>query len=161
MRVRYLPPSYKRQLISLAKRIKKIEHQLEHYKLDDRESEVASKSKVTLKQLKRRVEILEGKLRRKQTDSKPSTKNCLKFLLPEAKHWHNIGILLGISEQTLEQIESDYPSNCTECVREMIKSWLKQVEPKPTWKDLAEAVQVVSPILSKKILESVSPSARN
>ena len=118
---------------------------------------------MTLKQLKRRVEIIERKVRRNQeTDTKLSNKSCLKFLLPEAKHWHNIGILLGVSEQTLEQIESDYPSSCTECVREMIKSWLKQVEPKPTWKDLAEAVQVVNPSLSKKILEkSVSPSARN
>ncbi|MCG8622335.1 MAG: death domain-containing protein, partial [Proteobacteria bacterium] len=70
---------------------------------------------------------------------------------PEAKHWHNIGSLLEISETTLEQIEADYPGDCQQCVREMIKSWLKQVDPPPSWKDLAEAIQIINPYLAKKI----------
>ena len=62
---------------------------------------------------------------------------------------------MGLSESSLEQIECDYPGRCQDCVREMIKSWLKQVEPQPTWKGLAEAVGVVNPSLSRKIVESV------
>ena len=103
------------------------------------------------------MEKLENQVKRRQQEStKLSTRTCLKFLLPEAKNWHNIGVLLGLSESTLEQIECDYPGRCQDCVREMIKSWLKQMEPQPTWKDLAEAVGVVNPSLSKKIVERVS-----
>ena len=76
---------------------------------------------------------------------------CLKFLLPEAKNWVIIGTLLDIPETVLDQIEADHPGDCRACVREMIKSWLKQVNP-PSWKDLAEAVDIVNPHLAKKIL---------
>ena len=88
-----------------------------------------------------------------QQAKKLSTKNCLKFLLPEAKHWHNIGIMLEVPEKTLEQIEADYHSDCQQCVREMIKSWLKQVDPPPSWEDLAEAVNEFNPSLARKIRE--------
>jgi BMFP domain-containing protein YqiC len=108
-------------------------------------------TELSLHQLKRRVEKLEKKSNRSQ-QTKPKLSTCLKFLLLEAKHWHNIGSLLEISEQTLEQIEADYPGDCQQCVREMIKSWLKQVDPPPSWKDLAEAVQIINPDLAKKIL---------
>jgi hypothetical protein len=97
------------------------------------------------------VEKLEKKSN-KNRRTKPKLSTCLKLLLPEAKHWHNIGSLLEISEQTLEQVETDYPGDCQQCVREMIKSWLKQVDPPPSWKDLAEAVQIINPCLAKKIL---------
>ena len=108
-------------------------------------------TEISVHQLKRRVEKLEKKHNKKQ-QTKPKLSTCLKFLLPEAKHWHNIGSLLEISETTLEQIEADYPGDCQQCVREMIKSWLKQVDPPPSWKDLAEAVEIINPCLAKKIL---------
>lgn len=82
-----------------------------------------------------------------------STKQCLKFLLPEAKNWHNIGIMLDIPEPTLERIEADYHDDCQQSLREMIKSWLKQVDPTPTWKDLADAVHEFNPSLAKKIMK--------
>ena len=108
-------------------------------------------TELSLHQLKRRVEKLEKK-RNKNQQTKPKLSTCLRFLLPEAKHWHNIGSLLEISETTLEQIEADYPGDCQQCVREMIKSWLKQVDPPPSWKDLAKAVEIINPCLAKKIL---------
>ena len=107
-------------------------------------------TELSLHQLKRRVEKLEKKHNKKQ-QTKPKLSTCLKFLLLEAKHWHNIGSLLEISETTLEQIEADYPGDCQQCVREMIKSWLKQVDPPPSWKDLAEAVEIINPGLAEKI----------
>jgi hypothetical protein len=97
------------------------------------------------------VEKLEKKGNKNQ-QTKPKLSTCLKFLLPEARHWHNIGSLLEVSEQTLEQIEADCPFDCQQCIREMIKSWLKQVDPPPSWKDLAEAVRIINPNLGKKIL---------
>jgi len=140
----------------LAKRIKKLERKL----VKDSNSKTATihNSKLSLKGLKRRVERLEKIVERNQAPTKPSTKSCLRLLLPEAKQWHNIGVLLGVTESKLEQIEADYPGNCQECVREMIKSWLKIVDPKPTWKDLAEAVEVINPVLAKKILKTNKPT---
>jgi hypothetical protein len=73
-------------------------------------------TELSLHQLKRRVEKLEKK-RNKNQQTKPKLSICLKFLLPEAKHWHNIGSLLEVSEQTLEQIEADYLGDCQQCVR--------------------------------------------
>lgn len=101
------------------------------------------------KQLLRKVIQLENKLKRQKklkcrSNNKLCTKLCLKLLLPLAKHWHNLGIFLGLPESTLEQIETDYDL-CTNCLREMIKSWLRQLSPLPSWTSLAEAVQEFDP----------------
>ena len=72
--------------------------------------------------------------------------------MPEAKNWPIIGTLLDIPEQILDQIEVDHPEDCRKCVRVMIKSWLKQVDPPPSWQELAEAVHEVNPSLAKKIM---------
>jgi hypothetical protein len=119
------------------------------------EETVQQQSRLSLKQIHRRVERIEHHLKKQNQQAivKLSTKNCLKFLLPVAKHWHNIGILLDIDpEVTLEQIEADYPGDCQQCVREMIKSWLKQVDTPPSWKNLAEAVREFNPSLAEKIM---------
>ena len=134
---------FQKELISLNRRISRLEHKVDYVDTD---------TELSLHQLKRRVEKLEKKSNKNQ-QTKPKLSTCLKFLLPEAKHWHNIGSLLEISETTLEQIEADYPGGCQQCVREMIKSWLKQVNPPPSWKDLAKAVWIIgNPCLAKKIL---------
>ena len=82
-----------------------------------------------------------------------STATCLKFLLPVAADWQNIGVFLNISDSDLKQIESDYSGRCRDCIREMIRKWLKQVNPAPTWKYLAEAVEIVDPGISEMILK--------
>lgn len=134
----------------LARRISKIECQL---KLNCEETTV-QQSRLTLKQLQRRVERIEHHLKKENQQAKAtlSTKHCLKLLLPEAKNWQVIGSLLGVPETILDQIEADHPGNCQQCVRMMIKSWLKQVDPPPTWKGLAEAIDEVNPNLAKKIM---------
>ena len=134
---------FQRQLSSLNRRITRLEHKVDCADTD---------TELSLQQLKRRVEKLEKKNKDKNQRTKPKLSTSLKFLLQEVKHWHNIGSLLEISEPTLEQIEERYPGDCQQCVREMIKSWLKQVDPPPSWKDLADAVQVINPCLAKKVL---------
>ncbi|MCG8624677.1 MAG: death domain-containing protein [Proteobacteria bacterium] len=132
-------------------------------KLNQCEETIAQQSRPSLKRIQRRVERIERHLKKQNQQAKLelSAKNCLKFLLPVAKHWHNIGILLGIDpDLTLEQIEADYPDDCQQCVREMIKSWLKQVDPPPSWKDLAEAVREFNPSLAKKIVDCATTACR-
>ena len=132
------------------RRIKKLEHKLLRV---DSEDTNPPKFKLSLKQLKRRLEKLEKKVESLNQQKQPKLSTCLKLLLPEARHWHNLGSLLEVPEPTLEQIEADYPGDCQQCVREMIKSWLKQADPPPSWRSLANAVQTVNPNLEKKILK--------
>ena len=125
-------------------------------KLNQSEETTAQQSRVSLKQLHRRVERIEHHLKKQnqRTKVKLSTKHCLKLFLPEAKNWQIVGSLLEIPEETLDRIEADHPSNCHLCVREVIKAWLKQVDPPPSWKNLSEAVCVLNPSLAKKILDT-------
>ena len=140
----------RRHVRSLARRISKIER---HLKLNCEET-TAQQSRLSLKQLQHRVERIEHHLKKRNQQAKVSLspKHCLKFLLPEAKNWQIIGTLLDIPETILDRIEADHPSNCQQCVREMIKHWLKQVDSPPSWKDLAEAVHEVNPSLAKTIM---------
>ena len=90
-----------------------------------------------------------------QNSHQLSTATCLKFLLPIAADWQNIGVFLQISDSDLKQIESDYSGRCRDCVREMIRKWLKQVNPAPSWKNLAEAVEIIDPGIAERILKQL------
>lgn len=128
------------------------------------EETTVHQSRVSLKQLQHRVEKIEHHLKKQNQQAKVTltVKNCFKLLLPEAKNWQIIGTLLDIREEVLDQIEADHPSNCHLCVRKVIKTWLKQVDPPPSWKNLAEAVREFNPSLAKKILDTaVDDNARD
>lgn len=75
------------------------------------------KSKLSLRQLKERVKRLEKKVERQNFPTQPKLSTSLRFLLHEARHWHNIGTLLEIPEPTLEQIETEYRGDPQECVK--------------------------------------------
>jgi hypothetical protein len=118
------------------------------------EETTIQQSRISLKQLHRRVERIERHLKKKNQQAKlPLTlKHCLKLLLSEAKNWKIIGTFLDIPEGDLDRIEADNPGNCQLCVREVIKTWLKQVDLPPSWKNLAEAIRELNPSLAKKII---------
>jgi len=54
--------------------------------------------------------------------------------------WYDIGIELKIDVPTLKNIKSTYTDN-KDCFREVLKVWLKAVDPKPTWKALVDALK--------------------
>ena len=54
--------------------------------------------------------------------------------------WEDIGPFLDIEEDTLEVIKQDYPRDTRRCFREMLKHWLKQVDPPPTWAAIIDAI---------------------
>ena len=54
--------------------------------------------------------------------------------------WYDIGLELGIHPATLEEIKKDY-SLTKDQFREMLTTWLKTVNPKPTLAALAEALR--------------------
>lgn len=71
--------------------------------------------------------------------------------------WEDIGLLLKLSQGSLEVIKSNYPSQAKKCFREMIKIWIKQVDSPPSWAAIIEAINILGhePLgkhLSKKFL---------
>ena len=76
---------------------------------------------------------------------------CFKILLPEEAHnWKNIGVLLEILYGVLDCIEADYRGKSRDCLREMLREWIKRT-PDRLWTQLAEAVEVINPIVAEKI----------
>ena len=45
--------------------------------------------------------------------------------------WEDVGLLLQLKQGDLAAIRSNHPSDCKKCFREMIKLWLKQIDPPP------------------------------
>ena len=56
------------------------------------------------------------------------------------RQWYNIGLELHIDPGTLDVIEGNN-KDINNCFRAMLTTWLKMVEPKPTWETLAEALR--------------------
>ena len=72
------------------------------------------------------------------------TKNDLamvkKFLFGARKKWYNIGLELNVKSDKLDDIKDEYGTKHDECLREMLKIWLKSYPIKPTWNQLAKAL---------------------
>lgn len=79
-------------------------------------------------------------------------RNTLKLLFSSADEWQNIGVFLDLPAGVLQTIAKDN-SRSRDCLREMLGVWLKQTNPRPTWKALAEAVEPIDPNLSKTITD--------
>ena len=69
-------------------------------------------------------------------------KDAFKILLPLAQDWKTIGALLGLEEHDIDRIKRD-EGGVRDCLRKTVSEWLKQPQPLPTWKDLADAVEEI------------------
>lgn len=58
-----------------------------------------------------------------------------------AAKWEEIGFSLRLESGLLEIIKKDNPSDCRACLREMLKEWMKQVDPPPSWSAIIKAVK--------------------
>ena len=72
------------------------------------------------------------------------------MLIPIAKEWQNIGILLAISDQDLKSIDADGDSDINH-LREMLRLWLSHDDPPPSWEALAEATELFNTQVADKI----------
>ena len=69
--------------------------------------------------------------------------------------WEDIGILLKIEDGKLNKVKSDNAGRSGSCLREMLKIWVKKVNPKPSWSSMAEALEVLGQeSLAKHIRET-------
>ena len=81
---------------------------------------------------------------------RPQLAKVFKLLIPIAKEWQNIGVLLELANQDLKSIAADGDSDNTH-LREMLILWLSQVDPPPSWEALAEAVEPFDSQIATKI----------
>ena len=56
--------------------------------------------------------------------------------------WYDIGLQLRLNADTLDNIEGNSGST-QHCLREMLKKWLRKVNPYPTWKAVVDALKSV------------------
>ena len=73
--------------------------------------------------------------------------------------WYNIGLELSTSSDTLDSINVTWRENPDNCVTAMIKEWLNNGKPPPSWTALAEALK--SPIVGYAHLVEQFPSHAN
>ena len=72
----------------------------------------------------------------------------MRELLPIAHQWKNIGALLKLEPYILDKIQSD-EGKVEDCLREMLSKWVKQINPQPSWVDLADAVEPFDESIAK------------
>ena len=58
-----------------------------------------------------------------------------------ANKWKTIGILLGIEKGSLDKIKTDNAGNSGDCLQEMLDTWLKKVDPKPSWSAMTDVLK--------------------
>ena len=49
-----------------------------------------------------------------------------QIVLPYAMHWKEIGILLDVDSEQLDELEQTCPNNFIRCCKEMINKWLQR-----------------------------------
>ena len=55
--------------------------------------------------------------------------------------WEEIGISLRLESGLLEIIKEDNPKDCRACLRNVLKEWLKRIDPPPSWVAIIKAVK--------------------
>ena len=68
--------------------------------------------------------------------------------------WHNVGLALGLSADTLKVIEIKYRDDCDKCYTEALQAWLRGANPRPSWNALCNALKSTTvgyELLAKKL----------
>ena len=67
-------------------------------------------------------------------------KEVRELLFSVRRKWYDIGVELGLGVNELDNIKAASTDH-GECLTEMIKLWLKSINPLPTWKALGHALK--------------------
>ncbi len=65
----------------------------------------------------------------------------LTELLPASASWYNIGLALDMDEGTLDAMKVGTYKDPRDCLREMLKEWLRTSDPDPSWEGLIAALK--------------------
>ena len=55
--------------------------------------------------------------------------------------WYNLGLELGLRPPTLDSIKTNYSGDPSQCFCQVLKEWLKGVNPLPTWQAMVNALK--------------------
>ena len=81
--------------------------------------------------------------RQPEVTKSPKCSVLLRELLNKVSDkWEDIGLLLDLETGRLDAIKSDHRDSQV-CFREMLKLWLKQDDPPPTWPAIIEALHIL------------------
>ena len=64
-------------------------------------------------------------------------------LFDVSNKWYNIGLQLLLNADTLDNIKSNCGSSTQDCLLEVLKKWLRRVNPYPTWKTIVDALKSI------------------
>ena len=67
--------------------------------------------------------------------------NIQNKLYAVTAEWYNLGLQLGLRASTLDRIEAKYNSDPSRCFCQVLKEWLKGVNPLPTWQAVVNALK--------------------
>ena len=84
---------------------------------------------------------------------RPKLSKVFRKLLPVSKEWRNIGTLLDLPSGILDGIAAD-EADMNSRLRAMLTEWLKQVNPPPTWSQLADVVEPFDKIKAEELRNS-------
>ena len=65
----------------------------------------------------------------------------LRKLYPANTEWYNLGLELGLGSSTLDSIDAKYSSDPSQCFRQVLKEWLKGIDPPRTWQAMVNALK--------------------
>ena len=87
------------------------------------------------------------------TRENPCPRMAFKVLLDFnlAFLWKNIGTFLNVHNGILNTISHNERDNAENCLREMLFTRWNQIDPLPTWNDLADAIQPFNPRVAEEI----------
>ena len=68
----------------------------------------------------------------------------LNSVWPARSRYYIIGLNLGLDYETLEAIMNDGRDQSEPCLLILLKHWLRNKNPPPSWKALADALKVPS-----------------
>ena len=66
-----------------------------------------------------------------------------QLIIPHAQHWKEIGILLDIDFNQLEELEQTYHNDLTKCCKQMIQRWM-QTDKNPSHKKLVISIKLAT-----------------
>ena len=72
---------------------------------------------------------------------KLTLKLLMRHLSDKAAEWEDIGLELDIDYGELKRIKADNRGDSKSCLRELFDKWLSRVDPEPSWKAIADAIE--------------------
>ena len=83
---------------------------------------------------------------------RPPLKDVYHALLPHVGEWKTIGVLLGLTSETLDEIEVSCVYD-DERLLEMIHKWLKELD--ASWENLINALKLVDEVNASTLLHTL------